>query len=379
MHIVFLTNEYPKKNYAHGGIGSFVQTLARACVLKRIKVSIVGLGYTDKTIIENDNGVIVYRIGRSKVKFGSFIFNSLAINKKIKSIHQLSPIHIVEGAELDFCFITKIKSIQYIIRLHGGHHFFSHTLGVPSKKWRAIKEKLSFKKADKFIAVTNFVGEKTKELLKLDFEFTCIYNFVDTDLFSFQLDVEKIAFKLIFVGTVCEKKGIRQLIMALPKIIENFPKVHLEVIGRDWFFANGDSYIENLKKSIEPKVFNHISFLGVLSIEEVANHLASAHIAVFPSHMESFGLTLIEAMSMKIPVLASDIPPFREIIGSNDNAILCNPYSVDDISNKLCAMLEDENQLSLQSVNACKRVENIFNKTNVVEQNINYYQSLIKK
>ena len=200
------------------------------------------MGYSIKTTVENDNGVNVYRVGRTNIKFGSFIFNSTALNKQIKSIHKLNPIHIIEGAELDFAFITKIKSIQYIIRLHGGHHFFSHTLGVPTKKWRAIKEKLSFKKADKFIAVTNFVGQKTKQLIKLNFEFTCIYNFVDTDLFSSKRDVKKIAFKLIFVGTVCEKKGIRQLIMALPKIIENFPKVHLEVIGRDWFFANGDSF-----------------------------------------------------------------------------------------------------------------------------------------
>lgn len=379
MHICFITHEYPKKGHANGGIGSFVQTLARACVLKNIKVSVIGMGHSIKTAVENDNGVNVYRVGRTRIKFGSFIFNSAALNKQIKFIHKLNPIHIIEGAELDFAFITKIKSIKYIIRLHGGHHFFSHTLGVPIKKWRAIKEKLSFKKSDKFIAVTNFVGQKTKQLIKLNFEFTCIYNFVDTDLFKPQNDNKRIPFKLIFVGTVCEKKGIRQLINALPKIIEKFPNIHLDIIGRDWYYENGDSYIEKLKRNIDAKLRKHISFLGVLPTEDVANNLAQAHIAVFPSHMESFGLTLIEAMSMKTPVLASDIPPFKEIVGSNYNVFLCNPHSVDDIANKICIMLEDEKKLSIQSINALVYVNNVFDKKVIIQQNINYYKSIIKE
>jgi hypothetical protein len=45
MHICFLTNEYPKAGFPHGGLGSFVKTMAEALVGKGIQVTVVGLNY----------------------------------------------------------------------------------------------------------------------------------------------------------------------------------------------------------------------------------------------------------------------------------------------------------------------------------------------
>ena len=57
MHICFLTNEYPKEGFPHGGIGSFVKTLAVALVKQGIKVSVVGMNYTANDESETVNGV----------------------------------------------------------------------------------------------------------------------------------------------------------------------------------------------------------------------------------------------------------------------------------------------------------------------------------
>lgn len=377
MHLCFITHEYPKLGYAHGGIGSFVQTLARACVKNNIKVSVVGMGYTDITEIESDQGVSVYRVGRSNAKYGGFIFNSFKLNAIIKKIHKEYPLSIIEGAELDFAFITKIKNVHYTIRMHGGHHFFSKTLGKTINKWRGFKEKLSFKRADSFIAVTNFVGNKTAELLKKTIPFKCIYNFVDTQLFSPNPAINTQKFKLVFVGTVCEKKGIRQLLLALPKIKEKFPKVHLEVIGRDWLYPKGDSYIGYLKKNIDTQVFDSVTFRGAIPFDQIPEHLATAHVAVFPSHMESFGLTLIEAMAMEKPILASDIPPFKEIAGVNqENVVLCNPHSEKEISENICLLFEDEKKAAIRAKLAAKRIAKLFEKDIIVQQNIAYYKNI---
>jgi len=378
MHICFVTHEYPKIGHPHGGIGSFVQTLARACVSNNIKVSVVGLSYTNKTEIEHDHGVSVYRVGRSTVKYGGFIFNSLKINRILKKVHSRYPLDIIEGAELDFAFIKKIKNVHYIIRMHGGHHFFSSTLGDKIKKWRGFKEKLSFKRADSYIAVTNFVGNKTAELLKMKLQFKCIYNFVDTQLFSPKQTIQVQNFKLVFIGTVCEKKGVRQLILALPRIKEKFPEVHLEIIGRDWLFSNGESYIKNLKKTIDSQIFDSVNFLGVIPFEQIPEHLASAHIAVFPSHMESFGLTLIEAMAMEKQILASEIPPFKEIVGGNqENVVLCNPHSEKAIADNICMLLEDKKKSEMRGKLSAKRISKLFDKDVIVQQNIVNYKNIL--
>ncbi len=66
MHICFITSEYPKKGFAHGGLGSFVATLSKNLVKQGVKVSVVGINYTNniETIIEN--GVNIYRLKPKK-------------------------------------------------------------------------------------------------------------------------------------------------------------------------------------------------------------------------------------------------------------------------------------------------------------------------
>ena len=59
----------------------------------------------------------------------------------------------------------KIKNIKYVIRLHGGHHFFAEAENRGINKWKGFQEKRSFKKADAFIAVSNYVKNHTATYL----------------------------------------------------------------------------------------------------------------------------------------------------------------------------------------------------------------------
>ena len=68
MHIVFLTSEYPKKGFPHGGVGTVIQNMARGLVQRQYRVSIIGLNYIPKTEIENDHGVEIYRYKPKKIK-----------------------------------------------------------------------------------------------------------------------------------------------------------------------------------------------------------------------------------------------------------------------------------------------------------------------
>ena len=165
MHICFLTNEFPKEGFPHGGIGSFVRTLAVAFVKQGVKVSVVGMNYTENDENETIDGVTIYRLQKSKVKGLAWYYNSKAINEKIKNIHNLDLIDIVEASELGLAFINKIKNIKYIIRLHGGHHFFAESENRGIDKWKGFQEKRSFKKADAFIAVSKYVKKHTENYL----------------------------------------------------------------------------------------------------------------------------------------------------------------------------------------------------------------------
>lgn len=109
MHICFLTNEYPKAGFPHGGLGSFVKTMAEALVKNGLQVTVIGLNYTPADETESVNGVHIIRIRKSNVKGLAWYFNSKNIAKTIATIHKKNPIAIVEGAELSLAFCLKLK------------------------------------------------------------------------------------------------------------------------------------------------------------------------------------------------------------------------------------------------------------------------------
>ncbi len=206
MHICFLTSEYPKEGETQGGIGSAVQSMARKLVEYEHQVSIVCLASYEIDVVEEDEGVTVHRLKSGNWKILRFIDNWRKIVKKLYTIHADTPIDIVEGSELYFAFIPKVFPAKKVIRMHGGHNFFATTLGKKPRKWLSFQEKLSFSKADGLVAVSDFVGNKTRELIHFKKEFQTIYNIIDTGKF-YPADTNKMQLhKIVFVGTLVEKK-----------------------------------------------------------------------------------------------------------------------------------------------------------------------------
>jgi len=343
MHICFLTNEYPKEGFPHGGLGSFVKTMANALVKNNIKVSVVGLNYTNEYAIDTENEITIYRLKKSRIKGLVWFFNAQSISKKIKEIHKNNPIDIVESAELGLAFLPKIKEIKYIIRLHGGHHFFAESENRKINWWKGFQEKRSFAKADAFIAVSKYVKEHTSKYLSYNNKkVEVVYNPIDDKLFS-PLPIEVEQNNITFVGTVCEKKGVRQLIQAFPTIKEKFPNTILNIYGRDWKFPDGSSFIKMLQEKELPKInpYNKdVFFKGSIDYNEIPAKYAKAAVCVFPSHMETLGLVAPEAMAMEKAVVFTELGPGPEVIKDGVTGFLCNPNKPEDIASKIIEVLK---------------------------------------
>ncbi|MCF6182660.1 glycosyltransferase family 4 protein [Lutibacter sp.] len=378
MHLVFLTNEYPYKALPHGGIGTFVQNLARNLVKKGISVSVIGITSSDKNIGEElDEGVKIYSIKQSSAKFGKFIFNSFRIQKKIKEINKILAVDIVEGSELSFAFLPKRTFYKKVIRMHGGHHFFAITLNKKTAFWRAFQEKQSFKKADALIAVSNYVGETTQQLLQFKLSFKTIYNFIDFGKFNNENEIKQELNAILFIGTICEKKGVKQLVEAFSIVKKKIPNATLHLVGRDWSNNTIKSYINHIKTIIPLEDLKAIKFYGTMPYYAIPEILAKAHVCVYPSHMESFGLTLVEAMAMHKPIVYSNIPPFNEIITNEVSGLACNPFNSNDIAQKIIKILINKELGIKLSENAKNEVINKFSATKLVKENINFYNSIV--
>lgn len=382
MHICFLTSEYPKEGFPHGGIGTFVKTLAIALVKMGIEVSVVGMNYTANDETETVDGVTVYRLQKSSIKGLSWYFNSKAINEKLKDIHRLRPIDIVETSELGLAFIHKTKNIKYIIRLHGGHHFFAEGENRGINKWKGFQEKRSFKKADAFIAVSKYVKSHTEKYLSYSDKKVVYINYpINTELFRPILGQE-IARRIVFAGTVCEKKGIRQLIQAFPIVKKEHSEATLEIYGRDWFYPNGNSYIDMLKEKELPQMgelAKDIHFHGAISLNEIPLKYAQAEVCVFPSHMETQGLVAPEAMAMEKVVVFTKLGPGPETIENYETGLLCDPHNPKDIADKISWFFLNKESKEGIGKKASAFVLKKYGLDTIVNQNKMFFESITMK
>ncbi len=380
MHICFLTNEYPKEGFPHGGVGSFVKTMALALTQNGVQVTVVGLNYSASNETEEQDGIRIIRLNRSKTKGLAWFYNFREIAKTLSNIHLETPIDCIEGAELAFAFLPKIKGIKYIIRLHGGHHFFAESEHRPVNWWKGFQEKRSFKKADAFVAVSIYVKNHTAKYLNYDNKpIEIIYYPINHEHFN-PLELATDTNNITFAGTICEKKGVRQLIQAFPLVKEKFPNAVLNLYGRDWLFPDGTSYIKMLQEIELSKIgafAKDIIFHGVVSYNEIPTAYAKAAVCVFPSHMETLGLVAPEAMAMEKPVIFTNLGPGPEVITAGETGWLCNPYEPKEIANTIIQVLKNPQEARAIAKSGRQSVLKQFEIKAIVAKNIDFYNKII--
>ena len=141
---------------------------------------------------------------------------------------------------------------------------------------------------------------------------------------------------VLFLGNVEPRKNLVGLLEAYELLPEKICSEYVLVIagGKGW----NDEPILNKLASMKAAGLNIVQ-TGYVSEKQKVALYQEATVFVLPSLYEGFGMPLLEAMSYNTPVLASDIPVFREVAG--DAALYCNPLESNDIAIKLEQLLRD--------------------------------------
>ncbi len=126
MHICFLCNEYPPG--LHGGIGSFTQTLGRRLAQRGCQVTVLGFYSIAGARQEEDEGVTVRRLPHTRLRGARLFLHGLALGRELRRLAPRGPVQVLDGPENAFAAVARSIPGCKIIRMHGGHHFFSVTL-----------------------------------------------------------------------------------------------------------------------------------------------------------------------------------------------------------------------------------------------------------
>lgn len=139
---------------------------------------------------------------------------------------------------------------------------------------------------------------------------------------------------LFSLGNSKPYKNLRGLLHAFALLAPRHPDIRLKIAGR------GDS-IRNLKDLTNRLgIADRVEFRGMISDAEVKRLFRGARALVFPSLIEGFGFPLVEAMALGCPVVTSNIPVVREIVG--EAALCADPTRPEEIAAAIERVLVDE-------------------------------------
>ncbi len=141
---------------------------------------------------------------------------------------------------------------------------------------------------------------------------------------------------LLFVGRLDPRKGVQDLIAAMPEVVERTE-------GRARLLVVGDSYLRpQIEAQVSEAARRHIHFLGHVPSADLPRWYATGDIFCSPATgNESFGIVLVEAMAAGRALVCSDIPGYRTVVTPNENAACFPPGDVRALARTLVNLIED--------------------------------------
>jgi glycosyltransferase involved in cell wall biosynthesis len=250
---------------------------------------------------------------------------------------------------------------------------------IDRKIHRRIINKYLGRFTDKIVAVSKTVKD---EILRYDgvsdSKVEIIYNGIDINRF---LDMNRnstrnklgIALDTPVIGTVGRltfQKGQRYLLEAVHQVKEKFPQIVLLMVGDGPMKDELRDYAKTLN------VHDTVIFTGTR--RDIPSLLAAMDIFVLSSLWEGLSISLIEAMAAGKPVIATDIPPFREVVNTEKIGILIPPKHSEAIADAIELLLRNKNLAESLGMAARERAFSAFNIETTIRRYTNIFEDILR-
>lgn len=281
------------------------------------RLSINGVEYYNYVMLPGTliSKIFGYDLYLSKFKFGRF-YRVFKIIEKKHGRPEVIYSHFFWNTSLAVKLKAKIDvpvvAIEHLAR------FNEDKLSVKDEKWADF----AFTGCDALIAVSNSLAINLKR--RFGKSCTVVHNMYGSEFGVMgKMKTYKKSDPVIFVSaaSLVYRKGFDVLIKAFAKA--NIPKNRwvLNIIGWGEEKAN----LEQLIKDNDLEA--NVNLLGKKGKNEIARELRKSDVFVLPSRNENFSVSVLEALSVGLPVLATDCGGIRECISENNGIIV----PVDDI------------------------------------------------
>jgi len=339
--------------------------------------------------------------GLAKKKISNYLLCRPTSLIKEKCQDRKNLVNIVEmpmRGDLDLFFYSNLKKIlklynPQILHVHSrrGIDYYSgwcaKSLGIPSIITRRVDSleikkiaRIKYNSYDGVIAISKSIQNYLINYLGID---RSIVHYIPSGVslnkkksnfsknsiikkFNLPSDTE---FIIGIISQLISRKGHLDFFLLLRKLIDRHPNIHV--------ICFGDGY---LRKKLEYKLTSlnlnkYVSLVGFHS--DIIDQIPKLDLVVHPATREGLGLSIIESLSIGVPVVAYSIGGIKDIIIDKVNGILIPPYDKLKFISSIDRLISNPYERNYLSINGCKSIKEKFSIDKMINGNLEIYNKII--
>lgn len=394
MHIVLVCREYVG-SVRGGGIGSYMQEIARAYISKGHKVTVVTASDNTKSQFEiiTDDGIKIKSLsggdfivsaieGYSRLKKLRCLYRFHKYRKKLRQV--ITKIHdadIVEVADFgaESLYLHNLD-VPVVVRLHTPQSLSIRTHGVVRPKMWQIYRTIPISAERQIFAKAKYITGCSQAILdwvSVHFDISgaktaVIRNPVSVPEPDVMQNESQNCKTIFYAGTISDTKGVGNLVDACVMLRDKGLDIKLKLAGK------GGSYQNDLQNKARTRGWVWIEFLGKLSREDVFSNYCMADVCCFPSWWENMPMVVLESMALGAVVVSTDAGGTGEIITDGFDGFLCERMNARMLSETLykALALSEEARRNIKE-NAKRTIHEKFSIDKISNEMLDYFHDVI--
>jgi glycogen(starch) synthase len=364
MRIAYISFEYPPDT-AVGGIATYVYQVSQMMRSRGHEVEVFCASFT-RNVSEIFEGVLVHRVVADVPGFPKMILPVFQERHQVQQFDLIeSPEYSGDGYEIK----KQFPELPLVVKLHTPSYFI-HELNntyVPARaklkyvlggilrrqkrhpfwKWRERGQDIDYliaKLANQIHTPSISLGDiaakawdiDRKHILNVPYPFNANQKFLDIPITA-----DRDTKTFTYLGRLEIRKGIVELVKAVPAIFRAAPDARFRIVGR-----TAESTVPGLtmKEYIQRELSQYLGQIDFLEVtpNQIPGILAQTDVCVFPSLWENFPNVCLEAMSAGRAVVGSSQGGMHDMLNSPRAGILINPRKPQEIAEAVVRLLHDK-------------------------------------
>jgi glycosyltransferase involved in cell wall biosynthesis len=263
------------------------------------------------------------------------------LNRKFSFLHAMriawsgrDRLHLVNGIWAEPAFASALCVLalsRSIFAIHSEAPDPTRPLSMLKRALRLTFGKWVARRASGILAVSHFAVDFYAQLVAHEehiYPFGYFRSIPDRQSLP-EASIRQERIEVIFVGQLVRRKGLDILLAAMQPLFTQYTNLYLTVVGAGEDLPALQTMIR--KAGVE----NSVNLTGALPAQQIQARMSAAHVLVLPSRWDGWGMVINEALSVGVPVIASDQCGASDLIRQGVNGYVFRSEDVEDLRNCL--------------------------------------------